>query len=734
MRRVFAMLLAIVMVMSLGAAAYADSGESGSYMDELVQTLGQYIDGEEMFDYLSYVYMGWRTTGGRWQNQVIDSFVTARLEEAGYTMAGAGSAPYGEKSENDMSAASDDDYAWVTYFDVDSLTWDPEYARLTLSAEGADPTLLEQASVESYGFNPTTDTYLDHYGVSSIDEMWAWITEKDENGVRVNVENGAEAELNQRSHLASNSCFTAPAGTDPAEAAAVTGELVYVGEVARAEDGTYTASEAEDLSALAGKALLSDSSLRNTFALAQQVGAVAVMSLYSLDEYSTPMDDEGNIEEPFYHSARFAGGAGLADTLAQTESGSPIVEWQLSHAQYDAMRALLDQADGPVTAESVSVGSVYAMNDETCGGKGQAIAVAEIAGSEYPDERVFICAHVQEPGSNDNATGVGALLGLACQYKRMIDEGAIQRPKRTITFMWGDEMNMATYYLDSHPDEKDGIVTALDMDMVGEDPEKTGGVMRIEKTPDPSAAFNYTLDTLPWTGEAAYDETFADAAGEFVRLPDSHTLWGAGEVGPDMFQTGFFVNDLYMYATQSVIANHDSGFQVDVCPYEGGSDHSRFLAQGVPAMLTWHFTDYSYHTSVDTLAMSSARELENVGLTTLATALMIADTDDGAEDVALELLTSVYDAALARFEIEEQNTANHRVYAEANGDYAAALVNETEVLTAWGEWYRQALTSVEQWLLTEPSGDYIAQREAYEAGVNDATARALVNAAELLAP
>jgi len=54
--------------------------------------------------------------------------------------------------------------------------------------------------------------------------------------------------------------------------------------------------------------------------------------------------------------------------------------------------------------------------------------------------------------------------------------------------------------------------------MVGEDPEKTGGTMRIEKTPDPSAIYNYTLDVLP--GEEPYSDE-----DNFVRLPDSHTLW-----------------------------------------------------------------------------------------------------------------------------------------------------------------------------------------------------------------
>lgn len=343
------------------------------------------------------------------------------------------------------------------------------------------------------------------------------------------------------------------------------------------------------------------------------------------------------------------------------------------------------------------------MNDASNGGKGQAVTMAEIKGASKPDERVIICAHVQEPGSNDNATGVASLLGLATALKKMVDSGAIARPERTITFLWGDEMNLATLWLNSHPDEKAKVISALDMDMVGEDPDKTGGVMRIEKTPDPSAKYNYTLDTLPWETDSYYDETFADPDGQFIRLPDSHTLWGAGSY-EGMFQEGFFLNDLYMYAAQGVINYHDSGFRVDVCPYEGGSDHSRFLAQNVPALLTWHFTDYTYHSSVDTLNMSSAREMENVSITTMATALMIANATDGNEALALEILGTVMMAALDRFDMEQANTENHRIYTLAHGkDFAAALDNEKEVLQAWADWYKQALASPAKYLLDAPS-------------------------------
>lgn len=739
-KRFFSIFLCLCLILSCVSMASAQPEEEKLTMQQFVEALGEEVGGEEMFDYLSYVYLGWRTTGGRWQNQVIDDFIVEQLKSAGYNYVGAASTELDVKGSNDMSGATDDDYAWVTYYNVDTLTWDPEYAKLEITTEadfeGKDA-LIDRVNVESAAFNPTTDTYLDHYGVDSIDEMWAWITEKDADGNRVNVLNGKEAELNQRCHLAWNSCFTDPAGTAPADAVGVSGQVVYIGTVSRS-GSSYVCTKyptAEECAAnLAGKVLLSDSSLSNTFNLAKQVGAVAVMSTASLANYSTPKDENGNIIEPFNRSARYASGASLSTTAAQTATGNPIVEWQFSNDQLAALKELLEKSgDTPVYAKNISIGKTYAMNDAASGGKGQAVAMAEIKGAVYPDERIIICAHVQEPGSNDNATGVASQLGLALTLKKMVDEGTLARPDRTITFLWGDEMNLATLWLDSHPDEKVKVIAALDMDMVGEDPDKTGGVMRIEKTPDPSAAYNYTLDILPWETDSYYDDSFADPDGNFVRLPDSHTLWGAGSFD-GMFQEGHFLNDTYMYAATDVIAYHDSDFQVDVCPYEGGSDHSRFLAQNVPALLTWHFTDYTYHTSVDTLAMSSDDEMENVGITTLAAALMMANATDQHEEVAMELAMRMLYAALERMDTETQNTINHRTYTLSHGgDFEAALANEQEVLNAWGDWYAEAIESVAKYLLKSPSQEY----QALEAACLEALAlrmeKSLAAAEEFLA-
>ncbi|MEZ5419347.1 MAG: hypothetical protein R2708_18690 [Vicinamibacterales bacterium] len=65
--------------------------------------------------------------------------------------------------------------------------------------------------------------------------------------------------------------------------------------------------------------------------------------------------------------------------------------------------------------------------------------VAEFPGTEWPDDRVVLVAHVQEPGANDNASGCGTLLASALALQRAFTDGALPRPARTLTLLWGDE-------------------------------------------------------------------------------------------------------------------------------------------------------------------------------------------------------------------------------------------------------------------------------------------------------
>lgn len=747
----------------------------GTYMAELVEKLGgedglygSGLNGFDMYDNVGYVYLGWRTTGGIWQNQVIGDYIMNSLKDAGYQTTDADTdAPYGSMPASDKSSATDGDYAWEIQYQGTAekdlgYTWDPEYASLNVQLVNAAgtpvndaeaDTLAKNVSGDFWGYDPTTEIYqknfadlfgLDYAELKALPESERILAMRDtlmssdvEKSSRKSVDDfkyikrdsigepNKEAVLNKRTRLAWNSCFTDPAGTDPAEAAGLEGEVVYIGETFGARGNSEGIPDEE----LRGKIILTDSSMYSGYYYASCVGAIGAASRKSVESFLCPKDENGNILEPWYDSSRYAEGCGLDETVELMDAGEPVIEWQFSNKQFDSLKALLARANEinknaasdadkvKVTGRQIAIGQVYPMTKtEGKPGKGQAVAIAEVKGSVHPEKRILICAHVQEPGCGDNATGVGSLLGMATAYKKLIDEGKIERPKCTITFMWGDEMNMASFWMDGHKEEKADLIGALDMDMTGQDPEKTGGVMRIEKTPDPSAIYGYTCDAVPWKDpdeyipselHPYYDKTYKNRYGDFVRLPDSDTLWGAGYVADEMFQRGWYLNDLYMYVTSTMIDRHDKDFRVDVCPYEGGSDHSVFLKSSVPALLTWHFTDYTYHTSSDTLYMASPRELESVGITTLVSALMISDSQGDAA-AAADVLGAVKEAGLKRMESERVNTDHHLVYAKAgHTTLKKALINEEKVLNAWGTWYDQALLSIEE-LYGGPNDDALA--------------------------
>ena len=761
LKRLCSLSLAIIMTLSLAALPASATAEteapatdeaqvelqntSSAILADLVDIMGEHIDGEEAFDFLTYVYLGWRTTGSSWQNQIIKDFVGARMDEAGYVM-----------SDKDLSwEPNADDFFYVQHDASSSPVWSPEYARLEITSikdgdgeevEGTDADAAHHVfDVESYAFDPTSDIYQAYYNVAyglNLDldtvtdtefaqRMADHLATKEEGkrvyvfpeGTDVGAARGKEAELNKRAHLTWNTSFNATADEissvreAPANVRDIvkgqTGAVVYVGGV-RSSGGKYISDYEGDEADLAGKVLLCDSSNRSNFNYARQVGAISVMTTASMSYFLHPAIDDtwyGAADAAWYDelaeqdlyfaeknewysdSARYASGAGVASAQAAMDAGQPVVEWNISKQQYAKMRQLLDEGY-TVEVNAASLGSIYNMN--TAPGEGQLTAIAEIKGSKYPDERVVLASHVQEPSSNDNATGVALNLELATKMKQMVDDGILPRPERTITFLWGDEMQFSSLYLDAHKDLIDKIVCSIDLDMVGEDTNKTGGPMRIEKAPDPSAYYNYLLDTIPEDGDYLTADG-SDPDGNFTRIPDSHTLWGAGNPA-SVDIGGIYLNDLYMAAAQTVIDRHNPDFRVDVCPYEGGSDHTRFLQRGVPAVLTWHFTDYVYHTTVDTLYMSSAQELEDVGITSLATAYMTANP---SEDSTVETMEALYRAARDRFEIEKNNSDRHVKWTLANST-KAALANELEqekqVLNDWADWYVEAIQSCGRYL------------------------------------
>lgn len=224
--------------------------------------------------------------------------------------------------------------------------------------------------------------------------------------------------------------------------------------------------------------------------------------------------------------------------------------------------------------------------------------VATIVGASKPEEAVATAAHVQEPGAGDNASGVAGLAQGACTLAELIQAGELHRPARSIVFIWGDEMRQSAIWLE---DTKLQPVAGISADMLGQSFAETGSICLLERSPDPGS-----LDTL---------------------APDQHTPWGAGQVREEHI----IPNGLALIARTAMadVGLVVGGWQTFENPWEGGSDHDVFLGRGVPAILIWHFTDFTYHTGLDRMARLDGEELRRTTTVVFATALAVADLRQG---------------------------------------------------------------------------------------------------------
>lgn len=289
--------------------------------------------------------------------------------------------------------------------------------------------------------------------------------------------------------------------------------------------------------------------------------------------------------------------------------------------------------------------------------------IATVGGTDEMAGTIAIVGHMDEPGANDNASGVAAMAAMASGYLQAIREGRLPRPRRSVTFLWGTEFECSREWLRSRPGRVD---LALIIDMVGEDLAKTRAVPLVERLPDPGAIWS--------------------------RPPlDVHSEWGRGDVRESDLR-GSFVNDYVMAAMN--LRKQDTGWPVRSNPFEGGSDHESFLERGIPAVLMWHFTDIYYHTNLDRLDKVDPSSIESVGTAIMT---LIHHYGTAGAERADEVLGIVLDAARERFAVETQNARTFLgvdVVAEDPVQRDLVLRRERQIVLAWSRWYREAMLSV----------------------------------------
>ena len=304
--------------------------------------------------------------------------------------------------------------------------------------------------------------------------------------------------------------------------------------------------------------------------------------------------------------------------------------------------------------------------------------VANVKGRVTPKERLVFSAHIQEPGANDNASGVGAQLEMATVMAKLIKEGKVDA-NRTLTFLWGDEIVSTRRYIEEDKERAKDIKWGISLDMVGENTALTGGSFLIEKMPDPSAI---------WT-----------------RGNDKHTEWGGRELSLEEMKP-HYLNDfiLDIFKKQGIYAN----WEVATNPFEGGSDHTPFLKADIPGLLLWHFTDQFYHTDQDKIDKVSKETLTNVGTGALVAALTLVNADD---NTALRVASQIKEDGLKRLE-EEYTLSAAAIQQESTKE------KELQIIRAWEDWYIKALFSVKD-MAQQPSEQLNSTLEKYQKDIQE---------------
>jgi aminopeptidase YwaD len=234
-----------------------------------------------------------------------------------------------------------------------------------------------------------------------------------------------------------------------------------------------------------------------------------------------------------------------------------------------------------------------------------------IAGTDPKAGEIIYSCHLdhQRPGANDNGSGCVTILESARVLERLIADGTLPRPRRTLRFIWGPEVEGTMAYLARHPDIRASMRADVHMDMVGGDPFKNKSILHVTETP-------WSLPTFITDIGDTFAETIRDAASVYAE-DGTHEQAAAVEI-------------------RNGAAGTRNTFLVDETPYAEGSDHDDYDSStiAVPSLYLRDWPDIYIHTDHDTLEEIDATKLRRVALLGAAAGYSFA-TLDGAQSSSL---------------------------------------------------------------------------------------------------
>ena len=363
----------------------------------------------------------------------------------------------------------------------------------------------------------------------------------------------------------------------------VTSELIYVGKGEDKKD--YVDKN------VAGKLVLASGSVGPVHNLAvREFGAAGVISFANTT--GKPIDRPDQIAW-----SNLGGRGGPAQAAQKTTFG--II---LSHRMGTELVEAIERREA-VTVRAIVKATEYDADMQ--------VPTAVIRGTGDSKQELAITGHLFEgiakQGALEDASGSSATLEVARAWKKLIDDGVLPRPRRTIRFLSIPEIQGTRAYLERYPDETKNIVAAISMDMVGEDITKNRNSLRLMRTPYSTPHFINEIT-----------QSFFDYVGDTNREKVQNRRVAYAYRFPILDPQG--TRDQFSYSVEK---------------HYGSSDHSAFLGMGVPAILINNWPDIAYHTSEDRPFNADPTQLKRVIFIALSRLSVLANAHaDSAVRVA----------------------------------------------------------------------------------------------------
>ena len=382
------------------------------------------------------------------------------------------------------------------------------------------------------------------------------------------------------------------------------GDLVDVG-AGRAEDF--------DGKSVTGKFVLSSGAPGATYAQAIQRGAVGVLGVSAIG-YQRANDYPNQIVSTNVNAQ--------PNTVAWAVT--PEVQRNLSamlaRGQTIAIRSINKSVQVPSKAEYVH---------------------AEIPGDGSTTQEVAISGHLYEgvikQGANDDNSGCALTLEIGRTYIKLINEGKLPRPKRTINFQWVPEIQGTNAYLNAHPEKEKAIIGSLNFDMEAIRIADSRSYWVLQRTPD----------TFP-----SYLNDIAQSMMEYVAdISRERVRFRAGGYAP----------------TQPVESPRGSkdAFYIKIDKHYGSSDHVTYMQHGIPAVMFITWPDMWYHSSEDTPDKQDPTQYKRAAVVGTGALAVIAT---GTDEMAARVLGDNLGRGLSR--MGESHTKGLGYMADAAGSAA----------------------------------------------------------------